>query len=280
MKDRITGFIEDSVYRYGYSGALIGISGGIDSAVVGALAVEALGKDRVFGLLLPERDSSPETVKDSLLVVKHLGIDYSIKRIGPILRKLGTYSLEPPAWFIPQKIREKYVRGKWEKLAEEDPFLDDLRDRGKPEFLKGLAYYRSKHRIRMCCLYLEAELRRYAVLGTTNLTEYRSGFYVKWGDNATDIEPIMHLYKTQVYKLARALNVPERIIVKPPSPDLVPGVTDEFVLGMGYAQFDRILMKLDNNESPDNEPEEMVNRVKKILDYARKREVKMLSLRK
>lgn len=278
MKSEIIDFIRKSIDDFDYSGAVIGISGGVDSAVVAALAVEALGKERVFGLLLPERDSAPETIKDSLVVTEFLGIDYKIKKINGILRKMGTYRLEPPASIFPRKFQENYVKDKWISLAKEDTFLDDLRDRGNPEFLKGLAYYRSKHRVRMCCMYLEAEKRGYAVLGTTNKTELKSGFYVKWGDDATDIEPLIHLYKTQVYELARVLKIPERIILKPPSPDLVPGITDEFALGMSYEDFDRILIKLDRNESLDDETPDMAARVIKILEYAKKREVKMLAM--
>lgn len=279
MKSEIIGFIRKCIDDFDYKGAVVGISGGIDSAVVATLAVEALGKNNVFGLLLPERDSAPDTLKDSLTVVDFLGIDYKVKKISDVLRKLGTYKLEPPASIFPRKIQEDYVRSKWSSLAQEDTFLDDLKDRGNSEFLKGLAYYRSKHRIRMCCLYLEAEKRGYAVLGTTNRTELKSGFYVKWGDDATDIEPLMHLYKTQVYELAKVLEVPERIISKPPSPDLVPGITDEFALGMSYEDFDRILIKLEKKESINEEKKNKVERVRKIVEYAKKREVKMLNMK-
>ena len=96
----------------------------------------------------------------------------------------------------------------------------------------------------MVRLYFEAEKRGYAVAGTTNLTEFLTGFYIKWGDDSTDIEPIMHLYKSQVYKLASEIDVPQKIIDKKPSPDIAPGITDEYALGMSYENIDRILEKL------------------------------------
>ena len=276
IKERIVKFIEKSVRENDYRGAVIGISGGIDSAVVGKLAVEALGRQRVFGLLLPERDSSARTIRDSRLVVDFLGIEYKIKRISGALRAIGTYRLEPPALFIPSNIKENYVKSKWKALSD-DSFLDDLLNRGNEEFLKGLAYYRSKHRMRLVALYLEAEKRNYAVLGTTNKTEKLCGFYVKWGDDSSDIEPIMHLYKTQVYTLARELKIPRSIIDKPPTPDLVPGITDEFALGMKYSELDAILEKIERGEETTS-PDSKVGRVRKILDAAKFRDIRNLSI--
>lgn len=278
MKDKIVKFIKKTIDKYEYKGVIIGISGGIDSAVVAALCVEALGKDKVFGIMLPERDSAGDTLNDSKLVCKHLGISYVKKSISPILRSMGVYSLEPPAFFVPKKIKENYVKNKWNSLAEEDTFLDDLQNKGNSEFLKGLAYYRAKHRVRMCCMYMEAEKRNYAVVGTTNKTEYATGFYVKWGDDAVDIEPIMHLYKTQVFQLARDLKIPEKIINKAPSPDLIPGVTDEFALGMSYKQIDRILRKIEYGQSLKDEDTQKVERVKKIIAVAKKRDIRMVNI--
>ena len=133
-------------------------------------------------------------------------------------------------------------------------------------------------RSRLCYLYLEAEKKNYAVVGTTNKTEYLTGFYVKWGDDAVDIEPILHLYKSQVYDLARELKVPEKIIEKAPSPDLIPGITDEYALGMSYKTLDRILIKMENRSSISEEDKLKVERVKKIVESAKKRELKMYGL--
>ncbi len=274
--DEIIGFIRDSVTKYSYKGAVIGISGGIDSAVVGKLAVEALGKGKVFGLLMPERDSSRDTIKDSKLVAKFLGIDFKVKRITSTLRAIGSYKLQPSAFLIPQTIKEKYVKHKWEELSS-DPFLDDLRNRGNEEFRKGLAYYRSKHRVRMISLYLEAEKRGYAVLGTTNKTELLCGLYVKWGDDSSDIEPIIHLFKTEVIDLARQLHIPDRIIEKPPSPDLIPGVTDENAFGMTIDDLDESLRRIEGGKALDPQDSKSM-RVLKILESARYRELRNLAI--
>ncbi|HPE68627.1 MAG TPA: NAD(+) synthase [Thermotogota bacterium] len=278
MQQRIVSFLRQTIEEWGYQGAVVGISGGIDSAVVAALAVQALGKQKVIGLLLPERDSAPSTLADSLLVCNHLGIAHQTHRLSGILRRMGAYSLQPPAGLFPRAFQEKWVRGKWDNVAREDPFLDDLQSQGSEEFLKGLAFYRAKHRVRLCMLYLHAEQRGYAVLGTTNRTELRTGFYVKWGDDSSDIEPILHLYKTQVFALARALQIPESIIQKSPSPDLIPGITDEFALKLSYEQLDDILIAMDEGKDLSHFDSVHVQRVRSILQAARHRSVRNLHL--
>lgn len=278
MREVIVRFLRKTIEEYHYKGAVVGVSGGLDSAVVISLCVEALGKDRVLGVILPERDSSPDTLKDAVMMCKNLGVEYVVKPITKVLRAMEVYRLQPPAFLIPRKIQERYVKNKWKSLPQKDAYIEDLRNEGNEEFLKGIAYYRVKHRVRMCYLYLEAERRGYAVVGTTNRTEYKLGFYVKWGDDAVDIEPILHLYKTQVYELAKELDVPEKILRKAPSPDLIPGITDEFAIGMSYQDADRILMKMEKGEDLSNEDPEKVERIREILENVRFREVKMKSL--
>ncbi len=278
IRDRCVDFIRQTVNQFHFNGCLIGISGGIDSAVVGSLCCEAVGKENVLGLLLPERDSSKRTLKESKLVCEHLGISYKIRNISNIIRKTGVYSLKPPTRFIPRTIQEKYVKSKWQELAHQDTFIEDLEGIGNQEFLDGLAFYRIKHRIRMCLFYMEAERKNFAVMGTTNKTELLTGFYVKWGDDSTDIEPIMHLYKTQVYELAHTLKLPNIIINKAPSPDLIPGITDEFALKISYIDLDRILRKMENGEVLEGENSDQISRVNDILKSAKKRKIKNINL--
>ncbi|WP_129408349.1 NAD(+) synthase [Marinitoga lauensis] len=274
MIKKIESFIKEKIKEYGYNGAMIGISGGIDSAVVGKLCVEALGKEKVKGLILPERDSSPDTIGDAKLVCDFLGIKYNIIKISPILKKMGVYKLEPPTWFVPRRIQENYVKKEFEKRS----YINDLMNKGDKEFLKGLAYYRSKHRIRMVLLYFHAEQLNYAVVGTTNKTELNTGFYVKYGDDSVDIEPIMHLYKTQVFELAEKLGIPEKIINKSPSPDLIPGITDEYAMGITYKDLDRILIKIENNEDLSYEKQDLVDMVMEITKAAKYREIKNIHI--
>jgi len=275
---RIEGFIRECVERWGFRGVVLGISGGVDSAVVGSLAVRSLGAQRVLGLFLPERDSDPGTRRDARRVASHLGVPARTICISPLLRRMGVYRLVPPASLFPRALQERYVRKRFARDAVRDTYLEDLESSGSRRFLQGLAYYRSKHRLRTCVLYFEAEKRGYAVIGSTNRTELRTGLYVKWGDDARDLEPVMHLYKTEVCGLARELEVPASIRNKAPSPDLAPGLTDEFVLGLPYRELDRILVKLEGGESLSGEDPAHVQRVRDILARVPAREVRSLQL--
>lgn len=277
MKDEIIDFIKTCVEKYEYEGAVIGISGGLDSAVTAKLAVDALDKTRVLGLLMPERDSARETLNDAEEVCDFIGIERIVKPVTKGLKVIGVYGLEPSTRFVPRKIQELYVKKRIES-TEGDVYLKDLRNEGDEDFRKGLAYYRAKHRMRMVCLYLEAEKRNYAVLGATNRTEYETGFFVKWGDDSSDIEPILHLYKKQVYELAEQIGIPEKIRNKSPSPDLIPGVTDEQMLKMSYNELDSILSSMDRGENLSNFDTVKVDRVKKLKNNTAKRKVKNLSL--
>ena len=128
-------------------------------------------------------------------------------------------------------------------------------------------------------LYFEAEKRQYAVTGSTNKTETKTGFYVKYGDDSVDFEPLAHLYKTQVYALAKELGIPNEIIEKKASPDVAPGITDEFVLGLSYTDLDRILDKIEKKEDLASEKPDQIERVQAILTAAQHREIKSISMK-
>lgn len=268
--EEMESFIKDFVENNNYRGVVVGVSGGIDSAVVISLCSKALGSNRVLGLILPERDSSRESVRLARMLCEQLNVEYKVISVSPLLRKIGVYRLFPPAFLFPRKVQEDYVKSKWMKLSK-DPYMDDLLERGNEVFRNGLAYYRIKHRIRMCLLYFEAEKRGFAVVGCVNKTELMTGLYVKWGDSAADFEPIAHLYKTQIIEIAKRMNIPNEIVKRPPTPDLIPGLVDEFVLGLSYQDLDRILMKLENHLDLSDEDPKLVRRVKEICSAAQRR---------
>jgi NAD+ synthase len=233
---------------------VLGMSGGIDSAVVGSLAARALGADKVLALMLPERDSSPESQQDALLEVKRLGIACREISITPVLDALGIYKLLPIHDLGAGRILEELFKLEYHRQAKslgETPFSAGLLGTrsfttGQRRIDVGNAYSRSKHRARMITLYYIADQENRLVLGTTNKSEDSSGFVVKWGDNAADIEPIISLYKTQVRQLAEYLGVSPKIIAKPPTPDLMPGIVDELALGIDYPTLDKILEGLED----------------------------------
>jgi NAD+ synthase len=256
---QIEEFLRRKVDEYQRDGAVVGISGGIDSAVVASLAVRALGADKVKALILPERDSSPDSKSDALVEIDRLGIQHREVDLTPLLSKMGVYGLLPLRILGTRQLKTAIVQHQHRVQAEalgELPFRAGLlgtRDLGDKKQLidSGNAYTRVKHRLRMVTLYYYADLENRLALGTTNRSEASTGFVVKWGDNVADVEPILPLYKTQVRQLAGFLGVSDKIIDKPPSPDLMPGIVDGLALGVDYETLDQILWGLEQGWSPE-----------------------------
>ena len=202
---RITNFIRWYVEKAGVRGAVIGLSGGIDSTVAAYLLVRALGSEKVIGLILPEKNSTPkEDVEDAVTVAKALGIEYKVIDITPIVESF--LSVLPKA--------DKIVIGN------------------------------VKVRVRMVILYYHANMYNMLVAGTSDKSELLIGYFTKYGDGASDITPISDLYKTQVRMLAKYLEVPEKIILKKSSPRLWPGHLAEEEIGLSYELLDQILYGL------------------------------------
>lgn len=259
VTDQLIAFIRQAVKNFLRDGAIVGLSGGIDSTVAAALVTRALGPERVLGLLLPERDSEPRSKRDALRLARSLGIRRKTVGLTLPLALLGVY-WQVPLWILPtRRLKAKMVRRYYTRYAEtlgegETPFsvtMVGTRERCGPWLNQSVAYHRVKVRLRMTLLYYYAELENLLVVGTCNRTELAVGFFVKHGDSAADVAPLANLYKTQVRRLAAYLNVPSEIIARPPSPDLLPGLADEFAIGMDYAMLDRVLWHLEQGEEPD-----------------------------
>jgi NAD+ synthase len=253
---RIETFLCDQVAALRRDGIVLGVSGGIDSATVVTLAARALGPDKVLALLLPERDSSPDSEDHGRLLLERLGVMHKRVDLTPMLSALGIYKKVPLQFLRVRKIQETVIRRQYAeqtRAVNEPPFLAGLlgtRGLDRQRILDaGQAYARAKHRMRLVTLYFYGELENRLVLGTTNKSEAMTGFVVKWGDNVADAEPLLPLYKCQVYQLARYLDVPQRIIDKAPSPDLLPGITDEYALEMSYQLLDQLLYGLEQGQS-------------------------------
>ena len=250
VSHELGGFIKSSVGDFNRDGVIVGLSGGIDSSVVLALSVVALGSSKVLGLIMPERDSSQDSESDAKLLADGLGVRTERMELTPILDKMGIYSHIPRTIFAWKKAAGAGVKAGYKlysTLTGEKPFLSGLEGTSFGPLRRANAYYRMKHRLRMVVLYSYAEHENLLVAGTANKTEFLTGFFVKYGDGAADIMPLLPLYKTQVKQLAKFLHIPDKIINKAPSPDLVPGITDEFALGITYEKLDLILLALDMN---------------------------------
>ena len=250
LSQKLEKFIRTSVHNLNRDGAVIGLSGGLDSSVVLAISVAALGPDKVLGLIMPERDSQPDSELDARLQADGLGIKVERVELTSILGDMGIYHHLPEAAFARRRIAAAAVKAGYKLyagLTGERPFLSGLEGTSFGPLKRANAYYRMKHRVRMVLLYSYAERQNLLVVGTANKTEFLIGFFVRYGDGAADIMPLLELYKAQVRQLAKFLHVPEKIINKAPSPDLIPGITDEFAIGITYEKLDLVLAGLEAN---------------------------------
>jgi NAD+ synthase len=234
-------------------GAIIALSGGVDSSVCAALAVRALGAERVFGLLLPEHESSAASRDLGREVAEQLGISYETEHIGATLEAIGCYRRRDeairrvvpeyaPGWKSKIVIAKLAAGGlSYFRLVVRSPDGRTIEQRlPAPEYLQIVAATSFKQRIRKTIEYYHADRLHYAVLGTPNRLEYDQGFFVKNGDGSADVKPIAHLYKTQVYALARHLGLPDAVCTARPTTDTytLPQTQDEFYFALPYEKMD------------------------------------------
>ena len=260
---RVTETIRQQVLgEFKRKGAVLGISGGIDSSVVAALCARAFGPDRVLGLLMPERHSSNDALRLGQLLASTMGIETITVDIAGILQAAGCYqaqdeairSIVPeygPGWrcklVLPSLLEGERLN--ITRLTVQSPDGDTKTVRLSPSaYLQLVAATNYKQRVRKMTEYYHADRLNYAVAGTPNRLEYDQGFFVKQGDGAADFKPIAHLYKTQVYALARHLGVPAEICARPPTTDTysMAQTQEEFYFALPYAQMDLCLFAFDH----------------------------------
>jgi len=238
-------------------GVVVALSGGIDSSVVGALCVRALGQARVFGLLMPEKDSASETPMLGQLISEHLGIETVCEEITPILEAVGCYRRRDEAIrsVVPEYGPDFKCKIVLPGVLDDDTYRifsvvvqspdgEQRKVRLTPSAYLGIvAATNFKQRTRKMLEYYHADRLNYAVTGTPNRQEYDQGFFVKLGDGSADIKPIAHLYKTQVYQMASFLGVPEEICRRPPTTDTysMPQSQEEFYFSVPYDVMDLCL---------------------------------------
>jgi NAD+ synthase len=243
-------------------GIVVGLSGGIDSSVVTTLCARALGPDRVLALLMPERDSSPESGSLARQLTSAFGIPTVTEDLSPMLEAAGCYArqLEAIRSVFPEYgdgYRSKIVlpslmngdRLNVSELTVQTPTGERKTSRmPAPAYLQLVAATNFKQRCRKLMEYYHADRLNYAVAGTPNRLEYDQGFFVKQGDGAADIKPIAHLYKSQVYELAAHLGVPEEIRRRPPTTDTfsLPQTQEEFYFALPYDKMDVCLYALNH----------------------------------
>ncbi|QDT95998.1 NAD(+) synthase [Gimesia aquarii] len=249
-------------------GAVLGLSGGIDSSVVTALCARAFGKDRVLGIMMPEHDTKDESLTYGQLLADHFDVEAIVENISPMLQGAGCYERRDAA--IKQVIPE--YEPDWKSkivlpnLLEEGGYrvFSVVVQTPSGELIKKrlpLSAYQTivaatnfKQRCRKMMEYYHADRLNYAVPGTPNRLEYDQGFFVKNGDGAADLKPIAHLYKTQVYQLAAYLDVPELICMRPPTTDTysLEQSQEEFYFAVSYDKLDCCLYGLNHGFSAES----------------------------
>lgn len=260
---RITKMMKEYLRKIAHRrGFVVAISGGIDSSVCAALAVKAVGKERVIFLRLPESDSSSDTGDRSRALADFLGCETIDQNITEVLSALGCYDWRDSAI---KEIYPDYTDG-WKskividgglegqynhfKLVVQDPEGETSSRRMEyKQYLQVVAATNYKQRVRKSIEYFHADRMNYAVVGTPNFLEYDQGFFVKNGDGSADVKPIAHLYKSQVYAIARHLGLPEEICDAVPTTDtysLAQG-QDEFYFALPYQQMDVALWCYNQN---------------------------------
>ena len=238
-------------------GLVLGLSGGVDSSVCAALAARAVGPENVFCLLMPERDSDPESLRLGRAVAEAYGLPSAVEDIQEPLQALGCYARRDafireivpqygPGWtckvVIAHSLEQDGYNISW--LVVQDPLGRIQKLRMTPSVYRGIvAATNMKQRTRKQLEYFHADRLNYAVLGTPNRLEYDQGFFVKGGDGAADLKPIAHLYKSQVYQLAVHLNVPEEICCRPSTTDTwsLAQTQEEFYFALPHSQMDLCL---------------------------------------
>lgn len=260
---RLRSVLRDHLRR---RGLVVAMSGGIDSSVCAALAVASVGRERVFGLLLPERDSSSNSTRRGKLLAEHLEIKYLSVDITPTLEALGCYRWRDEAI---KATFPDYADGWKNKIVidggarggvnffrlvvrnvEGETFSKRL---DRSNYLQIVAATNFKQRVRKTLEYFHADRLNYAVVGTPNRLEYDQGFFVKNGDGSADVKPIAHLYKSQVYALAEHLGLPPDIRDATPTTDTYSLVQsqDEFYFSLPYAQMDLAMLAYNHGVTAD-----------------------------
>ena len=260
--DRIAARLRDITARQLHRrGLVVAISGGIDSSASVSLAVRALGPERVFGLILPERDSSDDSAARANILAAHLGIRTETVDIAPTLEAIGCYRARDAAvrntlpeygdgWKF-KIVIDGGIQGRFNRfrlIAESPDGAPHECDLALADYLAIVAATNFKQRIRKTLEYFHADRLNYGVVGTPNRLEYDQGFFVKNGDGSADVKPIAHLYKSQVYGMARHLGLPERVCAAVPTTDtysLSQG-QDEFYFALPYRQMDLALYALNH----------------------------------
>lgn len=260
----IRGFIKNQIVGFKKKGAVLGVSGGIDSAVALTLCVQELGKENVYGILLPEKESAPSSKILGAEICESLGVEYEEVPISPILESLNIYEkkeqiikrtcpeydarIHKTSLVLPDFLNQGLLNFPYIRLIKDGETVAKYRLKAN-DYLELIGLQGVKQRSRMVIQYMYAEKMNYVVCGTTNKTELVLGQFVKYGDGGVDLEPLADCYKTQIYALGKYLQINEEIMKRPPSADTWSHYTtdEEFYWRMPIHIMDQLLYSQEHN---------------------------------
>ncbi len=264
--DKICNKLQNDIYkRFHKFGAVIGVSGGIDSSATLALTVKAIGADKILAIMLPENDSSPDSELFARELCEKFGVKNIVENISGALNGFGCYQRRDEAVkkVIPEYnpktdkmkviIPQEFIKRNMPPVHFVSVTFADGSEKSARlpmyEYLKIVAASNFKQRSRANMLYYHAECLNFAVVGTPNKHEVQQGFFVKHGDGAADMMPIGNLYKTQVYQISRHLGVPESILNRTPTTDTYTAeqTQEEFFYQMPFQSMDLLWYAWENN---------------------------------
>ena len=294
----IENFVKDEISKkFQKQGAVIGISGGIDSAVMAAICAKLIGSKQILGLIMPEKESNSTSQILAKRLAEKFQIETKIIDITSILKSFEVYKIKEQ--IIKEKFPDFNGNCKYRIVVPPKfsssigiPFLEILDNENKKhqfkislsEFLTLTAASSIKHRVRMTMLYYYAEKNNFCVMGTTNKSEFLQGYFVKYGDGGTDIEPLTNLYKSQIYQIGQFLEIPNKILDNEPSPDIWSFSTsdEEFFYSVPYHIVDLILYARENNMS-NSEIQKISNlsleQIENLIRFQNQKQVKSQHMR-
>ncbi|HDP73699.1 MAG TPA: NAD(+) synthase [Candidatus Woesearchaeota archaeon] len=244
VSGRIERFIIKNVKNLSKKGVIVPVSGGLDSSVVAGLCVRAVGKDKVFGLMLPEKEGNPDAKKYALLLCRKLGICHEEIDISNVLKAFGNYDFVLSK--IPSRLLKKVAAGSF--LSLYNPLKDGLKGKGNAFVRKGMSYLYLKNRVRFVFACKYAEENNLVLAGSAHKSEDMVGLFVKFGvDDLADIMPLKNLFRSQVLQIGKHIGIPQEILSRKPNPDIIPGVEDKYwsFLRLAPEKVDLVLLGLE-----------------------------------
>jgi len=265
--ERLCDFVRGKQAELHREGVLVPLSGGLDSSTVLLLCLQAVGKEQVTALLLPEKQGNPQAVKFARLVADRFGVATLTHDISPLLKSLGVYDFILNQ--IPTRALKEITARTYLHAAKANPFLALAQGQADALQRKGFALFNAKQRLRAAVTFMLAEEMNLMVAGAAHKSEDMVGLYVKFGvDDNADIMPLKNLFRSHILQIAVYLGVPEEILQRTPNPDIIPGVVDKYVdiLGLPSDTLDLLVYGVEHGLTDEDIASQLKLEIEKVQE--------------